>query len=98
MNLLDKFFGDRVENPKNEVKFRGIRKLFPTEDDCKFRGSIKMSPSFGSQTFQASAELHQKHSNSFTCQSVIFMERKEGRHIVGCSHVGYLTSKACKCG
>lgn len=67
------------------------------EDDCTFRGTIRKGAVHGNETFEASAELHQKHTRDFTCLDVLFMERSDGRHNLNCAHVGYWSSKACGC-
>jgi len=71
-------------------------KLEPA-NDCLFRGTIRKGSQYGNMTFEASAELHQKHSRDFTCLDVILMEHHSGRHNSLCPHVGYTTSKACGC-
>ena len=69
----------------------------PIPNDCTFRGTIRKGSYSGEETFEASAELHQRHTNDFSCRTVLFHEQKDGRHIDGCPHVGFWTAKACGC-
>jgi hypothetical protein len=97
------FTGNDFESPAKEAEKEVIvdaleATLTPAipPDDCTLRGLIPRNDA-GSDFFQASAELHQRHSRAFTCLDVIIMEQVNGRHALGCAHVGYWTSKACKC-
>lgn len=66
-------------------------------DDCTFRGIVTKSSTNSEDTFEASAELHQMHGRSFSCLDVLMMEKESGRHVAGCKHIGFISSKACGC-
>ena len=65
--------------------------------NCKFVGNVQKGSRFGNSIFEAKPQAHQEHTNDFTCLDVLAMEEISGRHIEGCPHVGYWTSKACGC-
>ncbi len=88
---------DFIPKGVKELENRNFERINRHEQDrdCTFRGIIKKGPLHGNVTFEASSELHQKHTRDFTCSDVIFMEQAAGRHIDHCPHVGFMTAKAC---
>ena len=78
----------------NRSESKQIKPIPPEKsfDDCQFRGIIRKP---NGEEFAGSAQIHQKHSRSFSCLDVIFMEQNSGRHLFSCIHTGYLSATKC---